>query len=542
MLTPEQLKAIPESFVQQLQDLEDFIIADIARRIAKEGGLTDTSVMELNKALGMGTDLNRIERIINQVTDSAIADIDNVIRDAIDESIAADNVIYKAAGYNPVDLAKSATLTHILEAGIRQTQGDFKNLTRSMGFAVQQANGIVFKPIARFYQDIINQATLRLTTGVMDWKTSTRYAVREMASSGLRYVDYATGHVNRVDVAARRAILTGTNQLNLRMTDQIMDDLGLEYVETTAHMGARPEHQLWQGQVYHVGGAKGGYPDFVSATGYGTGPGLGGWNCRHSYFAFFPGISTRAYTDEQLRNIDPPPFTYDGKRYTYYEATQRQRELETRIRQTKRELVGYDAAGQKKEFTAASIKLNRQKELYEDFSRAAGIRIKPERHQLLEFGKSISQKAAWANKKYNQGPKNDIIRVRRNERLKAANSAVKVTQDRIDRVIKESLPHIRFVVPPAANNKLRYNGVTKYKSFPWGEINVTSIQIGKQKNASDLELIDTLLHEQLEAKILIRALNYKSKRFKALNNAGDKARHDYINRVIARYLRMRGLK
>lgn len=399
MLTPEQLKAIPESFVQQLQDLEDFIIADIARRIAKEGGLTDTSVMELNKALGMGTDLNRIERIINQVTDSAIVDIDNVIRDAIDESIAADNVIYKAAGYNPVDLAKSATLTHILEAGIRQTQGDFKNLTRSMGFAVQQANGIVFKPIARFYQDILNQATLRLTTGVMDWKTSTRYAVKEMASSGLRYVDYATGHVNRVDVAARRAILTGTNQLNLRMTDQIMDDLGLEYVETTAHMGARPEHQLWQGQVFHVGGAKGGYPDFVSATGYGTGPGLGGWNCRHSYFAFFPGISTRAYTDEQLRNIDPPPFTYDGKKYTYYEATQRQRELETRIRQTKRELVGYDAAGQKKEFTAASIKLNRQKELYEDFSRAAGIRIKPERHQEYGFGRSVAQKAAQANRK-----------------------------------------------------------------------------------------------------------------------------------------------
>ena len=398
MLTPEQLNKIPEYFVQQLQDLEDFIIADIVRRIAKEGGLTDTSVIELNKALGIGTDLNRIEQIINRVTGAAIDDIDNVIRDAIDESIATDNVIYKAAGYNPIDLAKSSTLTHLLEAGIRQTQSDFKNITQSMGFAVRQANGTVFKPIARFYQDVLNQATLRLTTGVMDWKTSTRYAIKEMARSGLRYVDYETGHVNRVDVAARRAIITGTNQLNLRMTDQIMDDLGMEYVETTAHMGARPEHQLWQGRVFHVGSAKNGYPDFALATGYGTGPGLGGWNCRHSYFGFIPGISARAYTDEQLKHIDPPPFMYDGKKYTYYEATQRQRELERKIRQTKREIIGYDATGLKSDFTAASIKLSRQKEMYKDFSKAAGIRIKPERHQVLEYGKSISQKAVWANR------------------------------------------------------------------------------------------------------------------------------------------------
>lgn len=396
MLTPEQLKEIPESFVRQLQDLEDFIIADIARRIMKEGSLTDTATQQINKALGMGADIRTIERAINQLTGAAIKDIDNIIRDAIDDSIATDNVIYKAAGYDPVDLAKSATLSHILTAGIRQTQQEYRNITQSMGFAVKQANGIVFKPIAKFYQDTLDQATLRLTTGVMDLNTSVRYAVKQMASSGLRYVDYATGHVNRIDVAARRAILTGTNQLNLRMTDQIMDDLGMEYVETTAHMGARPDHQGWQGRVFHVGGEKDGYPDFASSTGYGTGPGLGGWNCRHSYFGFIPGVSSRAYTDEYLKNIDPPPFTYNGKRYTYYEATQYQRQIETRIRQTKREIIGYDAVGLKEDFTAASIKLNQQKALYKDFSRVAKIRVKPERHQTYGYSKSISQKSSHA--------------------------------------------------------------------------------------------------------------------------------------------------
>lgn len=393
MLTPEQLKEIPETFVQELQALEEFIIADIARRIAKEGGLTDTAVMQIEKALELGTDLEKIEKEIQRVTNAALRDIDSVIREAIENSLIADNEIYAAAGYDPVELTKSNTLMRLLEEGIRQTQGDFKNLTASMGFAVMQGGKITFQPLARFYQSALNQAALQVRTGVLNLNTAVRFAVKKMADSGLRYVDYASGHVNRVDVAVRRAVLTGVNQLNLRITDQIMQSLGAEYVETTAHMGARPEHQPWQGRVFHVGGAKDGYPDFVSSTGYGTGPGFGGWNCRHSYYPFFPGISERAYSDTYLDNIDPQPFTYEGKRYTYYEATQKQRQMETEIRKTKRELIGYDAAGMKAEFTEASLRLGRQKASYEAFSKAAGIRAKKERYQVLEYGKSISQKA-----------------------------------------------------------------------------------------------------------------------------------------------------
>lgn len=410
MLTPEQLKEIPETFVQELQALEEFIIADIARRIAKEGGLTDTAVMQIEKALELGTDLEKIEKEIQRVTNAALRDIDSVIREAIEDSLIADNEIYAAAGYDPVELTKSNALMRLLEEGIRQTQGDFKNLTASMGFAVMQGGKVTFQPIAGFYQSALNQAALQVRTGVLNLNTAVRFAVKKMADSGLRYVDYASGHVNRVDVAVRRAVLTGVNQLNLRMTDQIMQSLGAEYVETTAHMGARPEHQPWQGKVFHVGGTKNGYPDFVSSTGYGTGPGLGGWNCRHSYYPFFPGISERAYSDAYLENIDPPPFTYKGRQYTYYEATQKQRQMETEIRKTKRELIGYDAAGMKAEFTEASLKLGQQKASYEAFSKAAGIRAKKERYQVLEYGKSISQKAVQSRKSVESPLKNDIIK------------------------------------------------------------------------------------------------------------------------------------
>lgn len=401
MLTPEQLKEIPEQFVQLIQGLEDYIIADIARRVGKEGMLTDTALIQLGKASSLGVDIQDVERMIQRTTGAALKDIDRAIREAIDGSIEMDNAIYKRAGYDPVDLGKSPTLMGILESGIRQTKNEFKNLTQSLGFVNMQGGKPKFLDLKRFYQDTLDMAALQVSIGVLDLNTAKRFAVKKMAESGLRIrtVEYASGHYNRADVAMRRAILTGVNQLNLRMTDSIMESLGAEYVETTAHMGARPDHQIWQGQVFHVGGAKGGYPDFVSVTGYGTGPGLGGWNCRHSYFAYFPGISTRTYTDEQLRNIDPPPFTYDGKKYTYYEATQRQRQIETAIRKTKRELVGYDATGMQQEFIEASLKLNQQKELYENFSKAARIRIKPERHQEYGFGRSVAQKSVQVNRK-----------------------------------------------------------------------------------------------------------------------------------------------
>ena len=409
MITPEQLNEIPESFVKEIEELENYIISDIARRIAKEGEITDTAAIELNRALELGTDISVIERFIERVTGAIQEDIDIVLRGVIKESVDADNVIYKAAGYNPVDLKKSSKLMEIIEAGIRQTNSTLKNITGSMGFANVVGGKTVFQDIAKFYQNTLDFALLQVSTGVLDVNSAARFAVKKMADSGIRYVDYASGHVNRVDVAAKRAILTGVNQLNLRITDGIMEELGAEYVEVTAHAGARPDHAVWQGKVYHKGGEKDGYPDFESSTGYGTGPGLGGWNCRHSYFPFFPGISVRSYTDEQLENIDPPNLTYKGKEYTYYEATQKQRQMETQMRKTKRELVGFDALGMKDDFTAASIRLNNQKEAYRKFSKAAGLKPKFERTEEYGFTKSISQKSVWANRKYQNGGRSGII-------------------------------------------------------------------------------------------------------------------------------------
>ena len=208
--------------------------------------------------------------------------------------------------------------------------------------------------------------------------------------------------------------MTGVSQMAGKISEVNASALQTDFYEVTAHQGARPEHALWQGRVYKMHGSAEGYPNLIGATGYGTGEGLMGWNCRHGMFPFLPGISTRAYTEEELDEIDPPPFVYEGRTYNAYDATQMQRKLETAMRKTKRELEAYDAAELKDDFTAASIKLRRQKEYYKDFSGKAGLPLQNERIQVLGYGKSISSKAVWAERKaFTSAAKSGIININR---------------------------------------------------------------------------------------------------------------------------------
>ena len=155
-----------------------------------------------------------------------------------------------------------------------------------------------------------------------------------------------------------------------------MREMGAEYVETSAHAGARPSHQTWQGKQFKVNGEAPGYPNFALATGYGTVTGLCGANCRHSYYPYFPGYSTPAYTRQQLANIDPPPFWHEGKRYTAYDATQMQRKFERNIRASRDRLIGYEEGGLTEDFMLESAKL---KHWNEDTNRSQNRRGFPRR-------------------------------------------------------------------------------------------------------------------------------------------------------------------
>lgn len=195
--------------------------------------------------------------------------------------------------------------------------------------------------------------------------------------------------------------LTGVNQTAGKLQIARMDEMGCRFVETTAHGGARPSHAAWQGQRFHRGGAvdyKGRhYPDFEAATGYGTGEGLCGWNCRHSFYACYPELGdSPAWTREALAALDRRDIPWKGKKYTAYEISQMQRARERNVRRWKKRYLAEDAAGL--DATESAVRLKAARQSLADFARATGGRVDTARTGVPGFGRSEGSKAMWAAK------------------------------------------------------------------------------------------------------------------------------------------------
>lgn len=394
-ITPDYLENVPNYIVQLYRDLEDFTISDICRRLKVSGEMTNSAIEQINALRSKGFDLSYIEKKIKETLHLSQEEYNEVFDRAIKRNQEYFDYVIKKSDltYSTFTLAaKEAEF----EAIRLQTQEEFVNLTQSLGFAIRGTDGKVqFLPVAKTYQKILDDAEMRVLSGAVDYNTAIRGAVKRLTDSGLQTVDYATGWHNRVDVAARRAVMTGITQISAQYSRQIMDTLGTRYVETTAHSGARDvdgpkgweNHKKWQGKVYYwsKNGEKdplGQYEDFERATGYGDVTGLCGANCRHDFFAFVPGVSERTYSDEQLANIDPPPFPYQGRLYTAYQATQKQRQLETTMRDCKRKMAAYKAAGLDEDYAASASRLRMLSKEYKQFSAAAGLRTQPERARV----------------------------------------------------------------------------------------------------------------------------------------------------------------
>ena len=236
-LTPKQLQNIPENIVQLYRDLEEFIIDDIARRIAKTGQLTETAKWQLERAKDLSMD--NIEKEILKTLELSNKEVEETLKQSALTSVQAESKIYEEAVKKQIKIKGNSNLEKLLEAAIKQTKGELKNISQSLGFA-QIINGkIVYKDIAKFYQDSVDLAIMQVNSGVLNSNEAIKQAVKKLADSGLRTVDYGNGWSNRVDVAVRRAVVTGSNQMCHKMTELTMKELECEFVETTAHAGAR---------------------------------------------------------------------------------------------------------------------------------------------------------------------------------------------------------------------------------------------------------------------------------------------------------------
>ena len=331
MLTPDYLLHCTDSLTELLDAYDNAVVSDIARRIVKTGYVTETAKHQIRQAQQMGLLYEDIIREIAQRTNATDSMVRALFEDAGVETVQTDNRLYTAAGLQPTDLRASPAMLQMLQAGYENTLGTMHNLTLTTANTAQQA-----------YISACDLAMLQVQSGAMSYQQAIRAAIQSAASDGARVL-YPSGRTDRIEVAVRRAVLTGVAKTCRTIGEYNAASCGCDLMELSAHAGARPSHAKWQGQLVSLSGKRG----YLSKDdiGYGSGDGFGGYNCRHDWYPFFPGISQRNYSQEKLNQLETMTVNYNGQEIPYYDATQEQRRLERRVRElTARHLAGEPVA------------------------------------------------------------------------------------------------------------------------------------------------------------------------------------------------------
>lgn len=386
---PSLLEALPEEIAELFRGLEDTLIADICSRL-KTGTVGETTVLDIKALRSHGIDLKEIEKAISETSGISEKKLKKLLEEVVEKNQQYYNEVITLA-----DVTKPETLVNAadIDAIKRQTLQEMRNITRTMAFVVD-AGRTILKP-QKALTWALDAALLQVQSGAVSYNTAIANATKQLADSGLRMVDYESGRSDQVDVAARRAVMTGVNQINQKYAEQSTEYLETDLVETSAHIGARnignvPEnHEMWQGKWYRWSEkpqiSTGEYPDFIETTGYGTGAGLGGWNCRHTFYPVVEGVSEATYSQADLDAMkgENRKFKFEGQEYDGYTATQEQRSIERTIRKLKREETAYNAAGLLDKELAVSIRIKRLSAKYKAFSRAAGLPEQRDRMKVL---------------------------------------------------------------------------------------------------------------------------------------------------------------
>lgn len=386
-MTPDDIERYGYGNEFLFYDLEQRIMADVVRRLKSAGVITRTADFQLNRLSDLGYSDQEIKAILKE-TLQASEDYINAIYDKALKTEYIDNEsLYKAVGKEFIPFEENSFIQQIVTAAKLQTRNELKNMTKSLGFAVDERSGKEFKDLSQFYHGVLDRAMVDITTGSFDYNTALRKTVQQMTNSGVRWIDYETGHHNRITTASRRSVMTGLSNLTRQINEYNGEQLGTNDYEVAWHANARPSHREWQGLVWS-------YEELVSVCGLGTVEGLCGANCYHIYYPFIKGLSKRNWSDAWLRQQnekEDAARTFAGKEYTGYAALQRQRVLETRMR-AQRESIKLLQVGDGDPFDILSMqsRYHATMDEYVSFSKAMGLRQQKERIYMDSLGKTAA--------------------------------------------------------------------------------------------------------------------------------------------------------
>ena len=323
MLTEQDFIKIEKQAIQIYQNLELQIIEEIATRIANFGYANRVVINDLRIAQEMGFLYQDIVRMVAEYNNTTYEKVNKIFYEAGEKSLNFDDKIYKEAGIQPLPLQQSENIKQIMNATITKTAGNLQNLCMTTANTAQ----------TQFY-NAINLAYMEVSTGVKSYTQSFIDALKKIGQQGA-VIEYPNGRKRSIESAVRTNIITGVNQTCGRLQELRANEVGWDLMELTAHSGARPSHAEWQGKIVSLSGQKG----YLSKSdiGYGEATGFKGINCRHDWYPYYKG-STRTYTNKQLKEWQNEKVTHNGQEISKYDATQKQRYFERKIRQDKKDL------------------------------------------------------------------------------------------------------------------------------------------------------------------------------------------------------------
>lgn len=398
----QQYEPSADRIIALYQQLEDDILSAVIRRILKMGYVSEASKHQLEVLQAAGLLYDDIVQLIADRTDACTAQVKALFEDAGVQTVAIDNSLHEAAGALPIDIRQDSSTRQVLEAGYKKTLGTMQNLVSTTATQTQTA---FIQTCDRIY--------MQVSSGAFSYQEAIMNALRALADTGAEVV-YPTKHKDRMDVAVRRCVLTGVSQAAAAVSLRQAEDAGCYLMEITAHSGARPDHAEWQGQLVTITGKDAGKiidglrVFTLSEIGYVSGEGFKGWNCRHNWHAYYPGFSTPNYTPEELKRLDEPCISYNGKLYTEYEVSQMQRAQERRVRAWKRRCITAQEsvnsatdkvtnAAAQAEYSKSAVHLKANEEKLKDFCKQTGQNRDRFREQVYGFGRSEAQRAVQAN-------------------------------------------------------------------------------------------------------------------------------------------------
>lgn len=374
LLSEIYLNSLPDPIAKNMEALNQYVVERICKRIQKIGKLTVQDAAKLYSAIEFaGADLQAIQKELERITGLNAKALEAMFEDVAAENVDFANTYYKARGMETLkDYTENAALRSFVEAAKRTAADGVTNLSNTTMIGFKSGKRVL--PLREYYIKVIDKAITFAQTGTVDYYTAMRSTVKEMARSGLRRVTFDSGYSRRLDSQVRMNLLDGVRQLNMAMLEQTGKEFGADGVEISAHALCAPDHQHIQGKQYSL-------EEFERLNRSLERP-IGELNCHHFTTPIVLGVSKPAYSASELREINKrsnAKVSYGGKTYTRYEASQRQRQLETAIRYAKDERDACVAAGDKLGATQARKKSAALTAEYKRFSEAAGLTKRMER-------------------------------------------------------------------------------------------------------------------------------------------------------------------